>query len=368
MNQVVKTLQQENGSVIRSMKPTRFQQLNILSGESTVDIQASRSPLVMRHKSRRPHRKSAKVKGSKNRSSSQCFRGRDVKHQAAASSQGQMPPPSEQTSQIPARKTPRPPALLLSPKELADEIRLEIKRELKACETLPVFYVGVGCEVARLTKAAKQRMYDDGLSTDDVKNAIQLTSGKCGLNQASQHLFDRFYFVANHKVIDHLRAFAYDDLSSQSVFKPGIDVFECFCEIKKRWVPALARRSLRNFPEPLVDRRYLSIKDDMCIEGNEDEMSVTVDREKYLADKVAECLTGTLSVFCHTLHSSQTDREKVTFLRNLINMETSVSSTKDDSMECGIVAKEKRLSATEYLAQIRYAQEDCECRCDNSTR
>lgn len=350
------------------MKPIRIQQLIILSGESIVDIQASRSPLVMRQKSRKSHKKSAREKGSKNRSSSKSFRGRNVKHQAAASVQGQMSLPSEQTSQIPGRKLPRPLALLLSPKELTDEFQLETKRELRACKTFPVFYVGVGCNVARLTKAAKQRMYDDGLSPDDVKNAIQLTSGKCGLKQKSEHFFDRFYFVANYKVNNHLLALSCNDFSYQSVFEPIIGVFERFSERKKQWVPAPARRSICEFPEPLVDRRYLRIERGIYIEQNGDAMSVTVDREKYLADKVAECLTGTLSVFCHTLHSSQTDREKVTFLSNLINMETSVSSTKDDSIECGIVAKEKRLSATEYLAQIRYAQEGCECQCDNSAR
>ncbi|MBO9480684.1 hypothetical protein [Salinisphaera sp. G21_0] len=278
-----------------------------------------------------------------------------VKQQAAVSVQSPMSSPvmSGQPSEIPARKMASPRSLLFSPKELADQIRIKTHEELKACKTLPVFYVNRSSQAVRLTESAKQRMYDDGLSTDDVNNALHLTTGKSALNQIPPLGFDRFYYIANHKVIVHLMKYAEDNIFKPTVFKPGIDVFEYFDEYKQQWLPAKADRSVE-YPEPLIDPRYIQIEEMGGYE--QDDTLVITDTEKYLADKVAECLTGTLGVICHTLLSPMPDSEKVAFLSDLINPETTTPSPEDDSVECGGM-QNKRLSATEFLTRIRYAPE-----------
>ncbi|WP_422489261.1 hypothetical protein [Endozoicomonas sp. ALE010] len=258
---------------------------------------------------------------------------------------------SGQPSQIPARKMASPHSLLLSPNELTDQIRLKTYEELKACKTLPVFYVAYPHRAVRLTESAKQRMYDDGLSIDDVKNALHLTTGKSALNQTPDQSFDHLYYIANHKVIVHLMKYTEDNIFKRTVFKPGIDVFEYFNEPKQQWLPAEAVRSF-DFPEPLIDPRYIQMEEILSL-GAGGYVLIT-DDEKYLADKVAECLTGTLGIIWHTLHSPMPDSEKVAFLSDLINPETTAPSQEDDSVECRGM-QNKRLSATEFLTRIRYA-------------
>ncbi|MBO9494084.1 hypothetical protein J7438_08295 [Thalassotalea sp. G20_0] len=358
-----------------------------------MDIRAGTSSLTENHQAPGSDKNFAEVKGSKNISSPSCFSGRDVevtaqkrlrdstcdplpltkiaktmaetdvlsgkieplhvKQHTTVSFQSPISSSvvSGQPSQIPARKMPSSHSLLLSPKELTDQIRLKTYEELKACKTLPVFYVSRSCQAVRLTESAKQRMYDDGLSTDDVNNALHLTTGKSALNQIPPLSFDRFYYIANHKVIVHLMKYAENNIFKPTVFKPGIDVFEYFDEYKQQWLPAEADRSF-DYPEPLIDPRYIQIEEIQHLEV--DKILVTTDDEKYLADKVAECLTGTFGVICHTLHSPMPDSEKVAFLSDLINPETTTPSPEDDSVECGGM-QNKRLSATEFLTRIRYA-------------
>ncbi|WP_163370727.1 hypothetical protein [Endozoicomonas acroporae] len=356
-----------------------------------MDIRASTSSLTESHQPPGSDNESAHVKGSENLPSPSCFSGRDVKvtekrltnstcdplqpskipkimaktdvlqgkieqlHVKHATVSAQSPISSpvvlEQPSQIPARKMASPHSLLFSPKELADQIRLKTYEELKACKTLPVFYVNTPFKEVRLTESAKQRMYDDGLSADDVKNALHLTTGKSALNQTPQLSFNRLYYIANHKVIVHLMKYAEDDIFQPTVFKPGIDVFEYFNQYKQQWLPAEADRSF-DYPEPLIDPRYIQVEEILSPGGSG--TLVVTDDEKYLADKVAERLTGTLGVICHTLHSPMPDSEKVAFLSDLINPETTASSPEDDSVECEGM-QNKRLSATEFLTRIRYA-------------
>ncbi|WP_422463090.1 hypothetical protein [Endozoicomonas sp. ALB115] len=357
-----------------------------------MDIRANISSLTESHQALTSDNNSAEVKGSENISSPSYFSGRDikvtaqerltnstcdplqsskaakiitktevlpgknvqlhVKQQATVSVQSPMSSPvvSGQPSQIPARKMASPRSLLFSPKELADQIRLKTIEELQACKTLPVFYVDLPYKAVRLTESAKQRMYDDGLSTEDVKNALHLTTGKSALNQTPHLSFNHFYYIANHKVIVHLMKYAEND-NRPTAFKPGIDVFEYFSEYKQQWLPAEADRSF-DYPEPLIDPRYIQVEEIQSLEGGGN--MLTTDDEKYLADKVAECLTGTLAVICHTLHSPVSDSEKVAFLNDLINPETTAPSPEDDSVECGGM-QNKRLSATEFLTRIRYA-------------
>ena len=357
-----------------------------------MDIRASTYPLTESHQAPTSDNNPAEVKGSEDISSPSCFSGRDVKvtaqkrltnstcdplqpskiakimtateflpgkneqlhvkQQATVSVQSQMfsPVVSGEPSQIPARKMASPHSLLFSPKELADQIWLKTNEELQACKTLPVFYVNLPYKAVRLTESAKQRMYDDGLSTDDVKHALHLTTGKSALNQTPHLSFNHFYYIANHKVIVHLMKYA-EDTRRTTVFKPGIDVFEYYNEHYQQWLPAKADRSF-DYPEPLIDPRYIQIEEIQSLEGGGN-MLIT-DDEKYLADKVAECLTGTLAVICHTLYSPMPDSEKVAFLSDLINPETTVPSPEDDSVESGGMQK-KRLSATEFLTRIRYA-------------
>ncbi|WBA81089.1 hypothetical protein [Endozoicomonas sp. GU-1] len=361
-----------------------------------MDIRASTSSLKESHQAPTSDNNPAEVKGSEDISSPSCFSGRDVKitaqkrlanstcdplqlsktpkitteteilpgkneqlhvkQQATVSVQSQMSSPvvPGQPPEIPPRKMASPHSLFLSPKELADQIRLETNEELQACKTLPVIYVGQPCKAARLTESAEQRMYDDGLSTDDVKHALHLSPGKYGLDEADEYHFDRFYFIANHKVIVHLMKYDYFDLRKPNVFKPGFDVFEYFNDWEQKWLPAEARMSFDNTPEPLVDPRYIQIKVIPDDGANDIQTRVTTDNEKYLADKVVECLTGTLGVICHTLHSPMPDSEKVAFLSDLINPETTAPSPEDDSVECG-ETQNKRLSATEFLTRIRCA-------------
>lgn len=366
-----------------------------------MDIRASTSPLKESHQAPTSDNNSAEVKSSENISSPSCFSGRGVKvtaekrranstcdplqpskiakimtetevlpgkneqlhvkQQATVSVQSQMSPPvvSGQPSEIPARKMASPHSLLLSPKELADQIRLETNEELQACKTLPVIYVGLPCKAARLTESAEQRMYDDGLSTDDVKHALHLSHGKYGLNETHKDHFDRFYFIANHKVIVHLMKYDCFDFRNPDVFKPGFDVFEYFNDWEQKWLPAEARMSIYNRPEPLVDPRYIQIKVIPDFEANEIQTRVKTNNEKYLVDRVAECLTGTFGVICHALHSPMPDSAKVAFISDLINPETTVPSPEDDSAECAGMMK-KHFSATEYLTRIRYAPGGCE--------
>ncbi|WP_422469015.1 hypothetical protein, partial [Endozoicomonas sp. ALC013] len=266
-----------------------------------MDIRASTSSLTESHQAPASDNNSAEVKGSENISSPSCFSGRDVevttqkrptdstcdplplikitkkmaetdflpgkidqllvKH-TTASVQSTMSSPVEsgQPSKIPARKMASLHSLLLSPKELADQIRLKSYEELKACKTLPVFYVDQCCKAVRLTESAKQRMYDDGLSIDDVKNALHLTTGKSMLNQIDNLGFNRFYYIANHKVIVHLMKYAENDFRRTNVFKHGVDVFEYFNEYLQQWLPAEAGRSF-DYPEPLIDPRYIRIEE-----------------------------------------------------------------------------------------------------------
>ena len=321
-----------------------------------MDIRAGTSSLTMSHQAPLSGYNSAEVKGSENIPSPSCFTGRDVKQQATVSVQYQMSPPvaSGQPSGISAQRISCPHHLLLSPKELADEIRLETNKELQACKTLPVFYVGVACKAARFTKSAEQRMYDDGLSIDDVKHAFHLSPGKYELNDIHEEDFDRFYFVANHRVIVHLMKYSYDESFSPHAFKPGIDVFEYFTEWKHQWLPARAEKSFEYYPEPLVDPRYIQINAIPTQCSNELETRVTTNNEKYLVDKVTECFTGTLGVIHHTLLSPMPDNVKVAFLSDLINLETTVPSPEGDSVESG-GTMQKCFSATEYLTRIRYA-------------
>ncbi|MGI2028729.1 hypothetical protein [Endozoicomonas acroporae] len=354
-----------------------------------MDIRANTPPLIEGYQAPASGNNSVEVKGSENISSPSCFSGRDVevtaqkrltdstydplqpgkiskittetevlpskneqlhvKQQATVS----VPSPvvSGQLSGIPARKMASPRSLLFSPKELTDQIRLKTYEELKACKTLPVFYVNTPHKEVRLTESAKQRMYDDGLSADDVKNALHLTTGKSALNQTPHLSFNRLYYIANHKVIVHLMKYAEDNIFQPTVFKPGIEVFEYFCEFKQQWLPAKADRGFY-YPEPLIDPRYIQMEEIQSLEGGGN--TIITDDEKYLADKVAECLTGTLGVICHTLHSPMPDSEKVAFLSDLINPETTASSPEDDSVECEGM-QNKRLSATEFLTRIRYA-------------
>lgn len=331
-----------------------------------MDVRVKSLPLVMSERSPKSDKKSTDIKVSKKNSSHKNFTGRDVKHQAAVTqSQISSPVASEQASLIHDRKIASH-RTLLSPKELADEIRLETKKELSACKALPIFFVAHCCKEARLTKSAEQRMYRYGLSTDDVKSALQLSHGKFGLHQTGSYGFDRFYFIANPTVIVHLMELACKKRIYNPVFMPEIKVFEYFDEYYEQWMPAEARRSVRKFPEPLVDLRYLKLIENSCLEQNGLKVSVTVDEEKYLVDKVAECLTEMHSAFWHTLHSPLPDSAKVTFLSNLTNMESLVPATEDGSIECGVVAKKRRFSATEYLAHIRCVAGGLEYQCDNN--
>ncbi|WBA81088.1 hypothetical protein [Endozoicomonas sp. GU-1] len=314
-----------------------------------MDIRASTPSPTENHQAPGSDNNSAKVKGSDNISSPSYFSGRDVevtdqkrprdstcdlltltkitktmaetdvlsgkieplhvKQHTTVSFQSPMSSSvvSGQPSQIPARKMASPHSLLLSPKELTDQIRLKTYEELKACKTLPVFYVAYPNGAVRLTESAKQRMYDDGLSIDDVKNALHLTTGKSALNQTPQLSFDHLYYIANHKVIVHLMKYAEDNIFKPTVFKPGIDVFEYFNEPKQQWLPAKAERSI-DYPEPLIDPRYILMEEIQSHEAGGH--TLITDDEKYLADKVAECLTETLGIIWHTLHSPGPDSEK----------------------------------------------------------
>lgn len=231
--------------------------------------------------------------------------------------------------------------------ELSDRIRQQVERELNESKLCCVYFIPSHCTAVRFTETAKEGMYEAGLSKEEVSSAIKLSDGECDVSDTTNsYYFDRYHFVENRRVNDYL----------DQLFENGDcpDVLEG-CDVNGLWRVVVCE----TFPlteEPLCDARYFRISDALCGEDyGVTEPCFEADKQKYIADRIADYLASTIRVFGQALCSNRSDSNKVMELGGILFPDLSDSHPAGSSNAGLQESNEAHLSATEFLERIDFA-------------
>jgi hypothetical protein len=218
-----------------------------------------------------------------------------------------------------------------------------IEQEIANDPTCKVYFISTNLnknpQQVRFSEVVQDKLYKAGISKAEVDDALILTRGTANNKPC--------YYVGNLKINHHIEELLSENKEGSTKKLSQSDVLEFYNTQIKAWKKVYFIDS-STINKTMLDPRYIQISNIYDENSGQDFIDLIANKEKFIADRVAQYLSTTLDLLRKELYSKKTSEEKIAHLQAIVSPDCLLSN--DSSQE-----EIPYLSAERLLDRLNFA-------------